>query len=200
MTMDPLLIEIPERIETARLILRAARAGDGAKVNAAVCESIEDLRPQMPWAQKAPTFEESEMDMRRAAAKFLLRQDLMLLIFERDPAGGEGDVVAGTGLHRIDWAVRRFEIGYWCRSDRQRRGYIAEAVEALGRLAFDTLAARRVEIRMDDNNERSWRVAERAGYTLEGVLRRESLTPQGEPRDTRVYAKVRGVEVPSVEH
>jgi RimJ/RimL family protein N-acetyltransferase len=32
-------------------------------------------------------------------------------------------------------------------------------------------------------------VAERAGFVLEGVLRSESLTPSGEPRDTRVYAR-----------
>ena len=40
----------------------------------------------------------------------------------------------------------------------------------------------------------SWRVAERLGFTLEGILRQDSLTPQGEPRDTRVYARVRGIE------
>jgi hypothetical protein len=50
-------------------------------------------------------------------------------------------------------------------------------VRALARLAFDTLDARRVEIRMDDNNASSWRVAERAGFTLEALLRFDSATP-----------------------
>ena len=71
---------------------------------------------------------------------------------------------------------------------------MAEAVQALTRFAFDRLEARRVEIRMDAGNERSWRVAERAGFRLEGVLRGDSLTPAGELRDTRVYARVRGLE------
>jgi len=44
---------------------------------------------------------------------------------------------------------------------------------------------------VDDGNVRSWRVAERAGFTLEGVLRCQSLAPTGEPRDTRVYARTR---------
>jgi RimJ/RimL family protein N-acetyltransferase len=54
------------------------------------------------------------------------------------------------------------------------------------------LKAERVEIRMDDHNVRSWRVAERAGFTLEGVLRRDALAPDGRVRNTRVYAQVRG--------
>jgi len=58
------------------------------------------------------------------------------------------------------------------------------------------LDARRVEIRMDDNNAPSWRVAERAGFTLEALLRFDSATPAGEPRSTRIYARVRGAEEP----
>ena len=78
---------------------------------------------------------------------------------------------------------------------------MTETVRALARTAFDRLGARRVEIRTDAANERSWRVAERAGFTLEGVLRKDSVTPQGEPRDTRVYARVCGDEEPdSVQH
>jgi RimJ/RimL family protein N-acetyltransferase len=37
-------------------------------------------------------------------------------------------------------------------------------------------------------------VAERCGFTYEGCLRRDALTPAKEARDTRVYAKVRGIE------
>ena len=69
-------------------------------------------------------------------------------------------------------------------------------MRALSRLAFDVLDARRVEIRTDEHNERSWKVAERAGFTLEAILRFDSVTPLGEPRSTRVYARVRGAEEP----
>jgi RimJ/RimL family protein N-acetyltransferase len=57
-------------------------------------------------------------------------------------------------------------------------------------MAFETLQARRVEIRMDDGNLRSRAVAERCGFEFEGVLRRDSLNPAGEPRDTRVYSRM----------
>lgn len=187
--MEPLLEFVPECLTTSRLLIRSARAGDAAELNAAVIESMDALRPYMPWAQTEPSLAQSEGECRRMQAKFLLREDLPMLIFERDADGREGAFVGGTGLHRIDWTVRRFEVGYWCRSSRVGQGFVGEAVDAITRCAFEQLRARRVEVRMDDGNERSWRVAERAGFRLEGVLRCQSLTPTGEPRDTRVYAK-----------
>ena len=195
--MEPLMIDVPARIDTPRLILRCPTSADAAAQNEAVCESLDHLRPDMPWAQAAPTLAQSEAECRRMHAKFLLREDLVMFMFERLGVGSdrsEGGLIGGTGLHRIDWAQRNFEIGYWCRASRQRQGFVAEAVQALTRLAFDRLEARRVEIRTDAGNERSWRVAERAGFRLEGVLRGNSLAPSGELRDTRVYARVRGVE------
>ena len=194
--MDPILIDVPERIDTERLVLRVPRAGDGAAVNAAIAASIAELRPWMPWAGTMPSVEESEIHCRRQLGKFILREDFVFMMIERGAGGGEGALVGALGLHRIDWTVRRFEIGYWRRTGCEGRGYVTEAVRAVSRMAFDALAARRVEIRMDDSNVRSWQLAERAGFTLEAVLRFDSATPQGEPRSTRVYARVRGAEEP----
>ena len=200
--IEPVLIEVPERIETERLVLRCPRRGDGAVVNAAVLASLDELRPWMPWAGAAPTLEESEAHCRRQQGRFILREDLVMLIFERDDisdregGGGEGEFLGGTGLHRIDWTLRRFEIGYWRKTGHAGRGIVTEAVIAMARMAFDALAARRVEIRMDDDNVRSWKVAERAGFTLEALLRFDSVSPANAPRSTRVYARVRGAEEP----
>jgi RimJ/RimL family protein N-acetyltransferase len=91
-------------------------------------------------------------------------------------------------MHHIEWSVPRFEIGYWCRTSLAGRGYIREAVTALTWMAFETLGAARVEVRMDTQNERSWRVAERLGFQLEGVLRSDARANDGQLRDTRVYA------------
>ena len=186
--MDPLLETVPDRLTTARLILRCATAADAPALNAAVCESFAQLQPFIPWATALPTPERSEADCRRLQGRFLLREDLALLVFERLPDGSEGLLIGGTGLHRIDWDVRRFEVGYWCRTSCTGQGFVTEAVRAVTRMAFERLRARRVELRVDERNAASWRVAERAGFVLEGVLRNNQLDKAGDACDVRVYA------------
>ena len=183
---EPILLDVPEQIDTERLLIRPPRPGDGAAVNVAVRESFNELKPWMPWAQEIPSVEQSEIFARESAARFARREDLALLLFERS----SGELLGASGLHRIDWSVPAFEVGYWCRTSRTGRGYISEAVRGICKMAFTSLSARRFEARMDDTNERSWRIAERLGFTLEGILRQDTRAPSGELRDTRVYSIV----------
>lgn len=192
MSADPLLIEIPERLDGERTVLLAPRAGLGAEMAVVIAQSLSQLRPWMPWAQDAPTAESSELVVRRMQADFITRRDLCFQIYARKPDGSVGRMLGGTGLHRIDWAVRKFEIGYWIRPEAAGQGHVSEAVRLLTALAFDRLAARRVEIRCDVRNAKSRAVAERCGFELEGVLRRDALDVDGSPRDTALYSRISG--------
>ncbi|BAS26528.1 GNAT family N-acetyltransferase [Limnochorda pilosa] len=180
---DPILRDIPTAFETERLLIRAPRPGDGPELNAAVLESLDDLRPWMPWADHAPSLEESERNVRHAHVRFLAREDLRLHLFLK----GTETLVGGSGLHRMDWRVPKFEIGYWCRTSFQGQGYVTEAVRGICSFAFEVLGARRLEIRCDPRNERSRRVAERAGFRLEGHLHNDTVDPSGWVRDTLIY-------------
>ena len=184
----PILRDFPARIETERLTIRAPQAGDGAENCAAILESLEELRPWMPWACEPLSPESQEAVMRRAHADFMSRTDLMLLLFVK----GTNTMVGASGLHRIDWRVPKFEIGYWLRTKCTGKGYMTEAVAAIDAFAFATLGAHRVEIRCDERNTRSAAVARRCGYELEGILRnnsRDHLT--GELKNTIVFARIK---------
>ncbi len=187
---DPLLIDIPERLDAERTVLQVPRAGMGAEMAVVIAQSLAHLRPWMPWAQEAPSAESAELVVRRMQADFLARNDLCFHMFSRRADGSPGRLLGGTGLHRIDWAVRKFEVGYWIRPEVAGRGHVSEAVALLTALAFERLAARRVEIRCDARNSKSRAVAERCGFELEGVLRQDALGVDGQPRDTCVYARV----------
>ena len=82
----------------------------------------------------------------------------------------------------------KFEIGYWCRARFAGQGYTTEAVRGIAAFAFDTLGARRVGILCDPRNRPSARVAERAGFRLEGELRNESVGADGRPCITLVFS------------
>lgn len=186
----PLLSVIPESFETERLLIRAPLPGDGAAVNHAIRDSIDELRPWMPWAQAVPSVEQSEENILQAQQKFLDRTDLRLLLIHKET----GQLIGSSGLHRIDWTVRAFEIGYWVRSTEARHGYITEAVRGIARYAIDELGANRIEIRCDARNIRSENVARRSGFTLEGILRNEKRGMDGTLRNTLLFSRVRGVE------
>ena len=178
----------PSEIETERLFLRPPRPGNGAIVNAAVRETFADLHQWMDWARELPTVEETEAVQQHLYELWRSGDVFSAQAFLKDT----GVLVVGSGLHVRDARVPKFEIGYWRRAGYEGKGYVTEVVRALTRLAFATLGANRVEIRCDERNHRSRRVAERSGYPLEAILRNDEIGVDGQMRNTCVYALLPG--------
>lgn len=189
-SFNPIMLTIPESFHTERLTIRAPQWGDGAAVNEAVRESAEQLRLWLPFAEKIPSLEESEMTVRKARLQYLERTDMILHLRDRHT----DEFLGSSGLHRIDWNARCFEIGYWIRTLRAGEGLMTEAVRGIEQFAITHLEANRLEIRCDARNVRSAKVAERAGYTLEGILRKMRRDSTGTLVDFMVFSKVRGSE------
>lgn len=185
MSINPLMMNIPDTIESERMLIRAPRVGDGAVLNEAMLESMNELRPWMVFAQQEQSVEETEEYVRRSYIQYMERSNLPFLLFHKET----NQLIGASGLHRIKWEIPRFEIGYWIRTSMQGQGYVTEAVHALTHFAFETLNAQRVEIRCDALNERSKRVAERAGFQLEACLRNYTRNVRGELADELVFAK-----------
>ncbi|WP_409297961.1 GNAT family N-acetyltransferase [Peribacillus sp. SCS-26] len=184
--MNAVLLDFPERIETERLYIRPCQPGDGGAVFEAVEASRGELAPWLPFAQKPMTREESEESVRRSYAKFIAREDIRLHIYRRE----DDRFIGSTGLHRMNWNIPKFEIGYWIDSRWAKKGYMTEAVKGLTSFAFEYFSAKRVEIRCDPENAASRRIPEKLGFQLEGVLKNDSLSADGlNVRDTCVFAK-----------
>lgn len=81
---------------------------------------------------------------------------------------GSGRILGSIGLtwHEPTTA----EAGYWVRADARGRGVTTRALLLAARHAF-ARGAGRVQLRADPQNVASCRVAEKAGFTREGVLR-----------------------------
>jgi RimJ/RimL family protein N-acetyltransferase len=107
-------------------------------------------------------------------------------------ADAQSDRLLGSiGVHVGSAVDRRWSIGYWLAPDARGRGIITTAVRLLSEWAFANLPADRLEITVRPANSASRAVAERAGYTFEGVLRSHTLI-KGRRRDMAVYSLLRG--------
>ncbi len=177
---------LPREIRTRRLCLRLPSEDDARALNTAIAASQEALSRWMDWAVEPQTLAQTTEFIRGSLDGWSQEKALNLLMVTAD----DDEIIGATGYPRLDWSVPCFEIGYWCRSDRTGRGYVSEATWALARHAFESLAANRVELRMDEKNRQSWAVAERLGFRHEATLRNEVRVPHGSLRDTRIYGAV----------
>ncbi|MFJ9829340.1 GNAT family N-acetyltransferase [Streptomyces sp. NPDC101160] len=100
-------------------------------------------------------------------------------VFAVEPLEG-GPLLAATGLHARGPGVR--EVGYWLAKEHRGHGYMTEAVTALARWAIGSLGVHRLLWRAEVGNAPSRAVAERVGFTVEGV-ERAGLVNNGTVRD-----------------
>lgn len=189
--MNPILLDIPMPITTDRLIIRPLQPGDGSGLNAAILESYEELEPWIPWATNRPTVADSEEVARRAFAKWILREDLRMVILARNNVDVNTPKILGEiGLHRVNWRLPSFEVGYWLRNSAVGQGYVSEAVKAVTKFCFVQLKAKRVEAKCNTENTRSLAVLKKLGFDAEGVLKNTDFHSKTEHRDLIVYARV----------
>ncbi|HZT90703.1 MAG TPA: GNAT family protein [Gaiellaceae bacterium] len=176
----------PYRIESARLVLRCYEPRDAPLLADAVNSSLDHLAPWMPWA--APTTVEDEVQLlRRFRSQFDRDENYVYGVFTPD----ETRIVGGGGLHpRSD--PGSLEIGYWIAGDVLRRGYATEVAAVLTRVAFDRGGLDRVDIQVDQKNERSQGIPRKLGFTHEGTLRRRLERRAGEQRgDSMMFTMLR---------
>lgn len=178
---------IPGQIETERLRLERVRPDHAAMILEGILESLEELRPWMPWAQGEQTLETTRNFAVEAGQMAQSAREFNFVALRKS----DGRFLANIGMHSFDWSVPMGEIGYWARTGEVGQGYISEATRALTRLGFEVLGLKRIEIRCDANNTRSAAVARRCDYLQEALMRRESRAPNGDLRDTLVYAMIR---------
>jgi ribosomal-protein-serine acetyltransferase len=90
----------------------------------------------------------------------------------------------------IDHDDRKAKIGYFIGSQFQGKGIVTSSVRAVLAHCFESLGLNRVELRCAAGNAQSMRVAERLGFTHEGLLRQDEFL-NGVFVDQHVYSLLR---------
>lgn len=170
------------RVLTDRLVVRCYEPRDAPDVHEVVVRNKAHLVPFMGWALREPTTLEERIDLLRSfRGRFDLGDDYFYGMFLRD-----GTFVGGTGLHPR-CGPAGIEIGYWIDERHQGKGLVSEAAAALAKHALTDLALSRVEIHCNPDNVASNRVAEKLGFTREGVLRKRFAYASDKPLRDLVY-------------
>jgi RimJ/RimL family protein N-acetyltransferase len=104
--------------------------------------------------------------------------------------GPAGELLGSLALHHIDLDQRDAELGYWTVPSARGRGIAVRAVEAAVRWGFTVLGLQRVQLFHAVENTASARVAEKAGFTLEGRLRRSHRFDDGRWHDELLWARL----------
>jgi RimJ/RimL family protein N-acetyltransferase len=86
----------------------------------------------------------------------------------------------------------RGAIGYWIAAPARGRGICTRALRRLSRWGLDDLELKRLELITDPNNVASQRVAEKVGFTREGVLRSHLMHGDGRLRDSVMFSLLPG--------
>ncbi|HLF74281.1 MAG TPA: GNAT family protein [Anaerolineales bacterium] len=155
------------RVETKRLVIRCYQPSDVQMLARSVSESVEHLKPWMPWAHSEPEpIEEKEKRLRKFRDMFDLGQDFVYGIFDLK----ETRLLGGTGLH-TRLGENELEIGYWIHRDFAKQGLATESTAALVKVAFELIHIHRIEIHCDPGNLASAAIPRKLGFTHEGTLR-----------------------------
>jgi RimJ/RimL family protein N-acetyltransferase len=158
---------IPQTIETKRLLIRCPQPGDGVAFHQAICQSQTHLAAWLSWVDGlAFTPEQAEASILRNREQYLNGEYMMMLIFLEET----GILIGGSGLHDPVWNVPKFKIGYWQHVDYGGQGYMTEAVNAIAEMAFGQLGAQRLHLECFPHNERSVALALRCNFQLEARL------------------------------
>jgi RimJ/RimL family protein N-acetyltransferase len=112
------------------------------------------------------------------------RQGAAFAIIDANSGVGVGSV----GLMVRDSRSRVGEVGYWLNYTASGRGLTSRALELLSSWALSDGQMVRLELLIETENTASRKVAERTGYSLEGVMR-QKVFHRGAQRDVAMYAR-----------
>lgn len=101
-----------------------------------------------------------------------------------------GALVGSVGANRRQYEYSMSaEIGYWIAEPHWGKGIATHALQELSAFVFQTTDIVRLQAHVFEGNHASGRVLEKAGYRLEGILRK-GVFKHGILMDARLYAAV----------
>lgn len=180
-------LDVPSRIELeGDAYLRHFTVDDAEALASSVRESLDHLRPWMPWAnaQSADAAFQRER-LRGLPGKAAKGEEWQYGLYH----DGDDRVLGSFGL-MTRMGAGTLEIGYWLHVDAGGHGDATRAAGALTEVALSADDVSRVYICCDEANARSAAIPQRLGFTLTEIVSRAPEAP-GERGRLMLWARDR---------
>jgi RimJ/RimL family protein N-acetyltransferase len=171
------VLKPPDRLTDGTVVLRKLREGDRAAVIETMRDPLVRRWLNMPRDPGDPEF---DTVMRTVDAGFRTGERYDFCVVVDDEEAARGSVIASR-RHR-----ENYELAYLAGTRGRGQGLMTRAVVVLAGWLFGE-GVGRLEIRTHPDNDASQRVAERAGFTREGLERR-SIWLHGGRHDAIVWS------------
>lgn len=172
-----------EIVSDDRIRLRKFNENDVDNFYKAANESAKQLLKWFDWYQDNYSISQAEKFVKSREQAWATRAELSFLIEEKQ----DDRFIGVIGLNRIDDANKLANVGYWIRASAAGKGYATAALQLLAKYSFKNLNFNRLEILCLLDNLPSIRVAEKAGFKKEGVLRKRLIFRQN-PHDVELLS------------
>jgi RimJ/RimL family protein N-acetyltransferase len=155
-----------------RLTLQRFTRRDALTLDEAIKESLNELNQWLPWARLDYTSSDTTAFIRESIQAWKEERAWDYSIrYNEDPRHHIGNISFWT----VSKLGKIAEIGYWVRTGSTSRGVCTQAVRLLLEEMFNSLGYHKIVLRIAVGNDASDRVAEKLGFTREGILREELL-------------------------
>ncbi len=170
-----MLLELPSKLETERLIMRPYQAGDGLSFLKMLKRNKEYLGELLGPITESNDIDEIEIYIRKLAADWIVRNRFILSFWDKTSLKYLGHI----WIEPLDWRIPNFELGWFIDKEYQGKGYTTEAAKGALAFIFKNLNANKITVKVREHGQyykKSKRIAERCGFVKEGKLRNSVRT------------------------
>ncbi len=168
------------------IVLRLPELTDASELFILFENNREHLTKWQDWPNKIQNLEDCKAFILDTRLEYARAKEIGSLIVVQDQIAGM------CTLTKIVLPLRKAELEYWIAEEFQGKGIVTQACQVIMAYAFDTLNLNRLALKFkhvsdEFENGRSRRVAERLGFTQEGILRQAGMT-KGQLMDMVMYS------------
>jgi RimJ/RimL family protein N-acetyltransferase len=155
------------KIETQNLIIRCYDPFDSCTLNSIILENREYIGKWMSWTKKTVDSIEDKLNfIRKSRSDFDIDKNYNFAIILKN----SNTMIGNIGLYRRS-EMYPYDLSYWIDKNQSNKGYMSEAISALVYLSLEYYQFTQIEIRCDENNIASNKVAIKSNLKLEYKLR-----------------------------